>query len=165
MIPAPSELALPGLPAAANGPDRRRGIDRRRGGWPALWNSLYRRRRRRLRRPEDAAGAGYYLDALPPAVLLSAAVVILCCCADAVFTLRLLQNGASEVNPLMRGLLEIDTALFLGVKFAVTALGVLVLASHAHFRLLRVLRGRHALYGAAVAYLALNGYQLALLSL
>lgn len=164
MRPATCELFLSSQ-STARSPDRRHGADRRRGGWPALWNSLYRSRRRRLRRPEDADGAGYYLDVMPRAVLLAASIVILCCCADAAFTLRLLGNGASEVNPVMRGLLDIDTRLFLGVKFTVTALGVLILASHAHFRLLRVLRGRHALYGAAVGYLTLNTYQIVLLNL
>lgn len=146
-------------------PDRRSGQDRRRGGFPAFWHSLWRRRRRVQRRPEDVAGAGYYLDVLSPAVLLAAATVVLCSCADIFFTLRLLDLGAVEVNPLMRLLIEQSTTLFVQIKIAATLSGVLVLAAHAHFRLLRVLRGRHALYGLAAMYLALNGYQLGLLAI
>jgi hypothetical protein len=84
---------------------------------------------------------------------------------DVIFTLWLLKHGATEVNPLMRELLEIHTGLFIGVKFAITAFAVLILASHAHFQLLNVMRARHALYGAAAGYLALNTYQLILMAL
>lgn len=153
------------LQPVALGPERRSGADRRRRtGLPALWHSLRHRRRRGPRRPEDAAGEGYYLDVVAPGVLLAAAAVILCSCSDSVLTLRLLEQGATEVNPLMRRLIAVDAALFVQIKIAITLAGVLIIATHAHFRLLRILRGRHALYGLAAMYLTLNGYQLALLN-
>ncbi len=154
----------PPLIATAIPADRRSGQDRRRDGFQAFWHSLWRRRRRARRRPEDSDGAGYYLDAISPAVLFAAAVVVLCSCADSLFTLRLLELGAVEVNPLMRLLIEWDTALFVQIKIAATLSGVLVIAHHAHFRLMRIMRGCHALYGLAAMYLTLNVYQLGLLA-
>lgn len=145
--------------------DRRSGQDRRRGGFPAFWHSLWRRRRRARRRPEDRAGAGYYLDVLSPTVLFAAIAVVLCSCADILFTLRLLERGAVEVNPLMKLLIERDTALFVQIKIAATLSGVLVIAAHAHFRLLRIMRGCHTLYGLAAMYLILNAYQIGLLTI
>ena len=146
-------------------PERRSGADRRRGPGPAaLWHSLYYRRRRQLRRPADAAGPGYYLDVATPGVLLAALAVILCSGADSFFTLRLLEQGASEINPLMRRLIETDVTLFVQTKIVATLAGVAIIATHAHFRLLHVLRARHALYGLAAMYLALIGYELALLN-
>ncbi|MFC7373016.1 DUF5658 family protein [Fictibacillus iocasae] len=46
--------------------------------------------------------------------------------ADAILTHMQLQNGASELNPIMRVLYEQDPFLFLGVKFAFSLLIVLI---------------------------------------
>lgn len=143
--------------------DRRSGNDRRRTGWPALRSSLRHRRRRGPRRPEDEAGPGYYVDVLSPSVRLAALAVLVCCVADAMFTMQLLSRGAVELNPFMRVLIDADLAWFLLVKFGLTLAATVFLATHAHFRLLRVLRGRHALYGAAFMYGALIAYQLLLI--
>lgn len=143
--------------------NRRSGNDRRRTGWPALRSSLRHHRRRGPRRPEDEAGPGYYVDVLSPGVHLAALTVLVCCVADAVFTMRLLSRGAVELNPFMRVLIEADPVWFLLVKFGLTLVATTFLATHAHFRLLRILRGRHALYGAALMYGVLIAYQLLLL--
>jgi hypothetical protein len=144
--------------------DRRSGTDRRRSGWPALLSSLVHRRRRGPRRPEDLAGPGYYVDIIPPGIRFAALTVLVCCCADAAFTMRLLSMGAVEVNPFMRALIEVDVLAFLLVKFGLTLLATAFLTIHAHFRLLRLMRGKHALYGAAVMYGTLIVYQLLLLT-
>ncbi len=154
--PAMSTVAL-------NSGNRRSGADRRRTGWPALRNSLVHRRRRGPRRPEDLAGPGYYVDVVPAGVLIAAVTVLICCLVDAVFTMRLLSMGAVEVNPFMRILIETDILAFLLVKFGLTAIATGFLTAHAHFRLLRLMRGRHALYGAAIMYGGLIIYQLALM--
>lgn len=143
--------------------ERRSGVDRRQTGWPALLSSLVHRRRRGPRRPEELEGPGYYVDVIPPAIRVAAMTVLLCCCADAAFTLRLLSMGAVEVNPFMRALLEVDVLAFLLVKLGLTLLATGFLTIHAHFRLLRLMRGKHALYGAAVMYGALNMYQILLM--
>ncbi|MDX9740107.1 MAG: DUF5658 family protein [Gammaproteobacteria bacterium] len=144
--------------------NRRCGADRRRTGWQALRSSLVHRRRRGPRRPEDLAGPGYYLDVVPREVLIAAMTVLICCCVDAVFTMRLLSMGAVEVNPFMRTLIEADILAFLLVKFGLTLLATAFLTTHANFRLLRLMRGKHALYGAATMYGALILYQLLLMS-
>lgn len=143
--------------------NRRSGNDRRRTGWPALRGSLQHRRRRGPRRPEDQAGPGYYVDVLSPGVRLAALAVLVCCVADAAFTMQLLSRGAVELNPFMRALIEVDLIWFFLVKLGLTLAATAFLAAHAHFRLLRILRGRHALYGAALMYGVLIAYQLLLL--
>jgi hypothetical protein len=141
--------------------DRRTLPDRRQNRLRTLMCSFYMGRRRRLRRPTRA---DYYLDVIERRVIVAAVAILLLSCADIVFTLTLLQRGANEVNPLMRYLIELDSTLFIWVKLSITAAGVLFLAVHNHFRFLKLLRGRHALYLMVGVYAALVNYQITLLS-
>lgn len=141
--------------------ERRLGTDRRRHRPRTLLCSFYMQRRRHVRRCQHAGD--YYLDVVERRVILAALAIMLLSCTDSVFTLTLLQRGAQEVNPLMRYLLEIDTTAFIGGKLLITAAGVLFLVAHGHFRLFRVVRGRHVLYALLGVYLTLFNYQVALL--
>jgi hypothetical protein len=142
--------------------ERRGGNDRRHLGPRTLLCSLYKTRRRRVRRAANTSD--YYLDVMDFRVMVTAVAVVLLSCTDVVFTLALLRKGASEINPVMGYLLEIDVGLFVACKLMITGVGVLLLAAHDHFRVFRILRGRHALYGVLATYVVLIQYQLTMLS-
>lgn len=152
----------PGFATVVHADDRRFAGDRRRTTPRALFHSLYRGRRHGPRRAEGH-GAGQYVDVIAPAAAIVAVAIMLLSCADSLFTLLLLQRGATEINPVMDALIAIDTMLFVAAKLAITAVCVLFIVAHRHFRFFR-LRGGHVLYSVLALYLALVGYQVTLLA-
>jgi hypothetical protein len=87
-----------------------------------------------------------------------AVAVLLLSATDALLTLELIKLGAREVNVFMLGLIHGDLSHFVGVKMALTGLGVtyLVLRSSAtvfgRIPVFRVLQGILAAYGVLVVY-------------
>lgn len=118
--------------------------------------------RRDGRRTSDQLG--YYVDRFESQLLYIALGIMLLSATDAVFTLRLLQMGATEVNPFMDVLIDIDQGLFAFVKLLITAFGVIILVIHVKFRLFRVLNTGIFLYGIFPAYLLLVIYEITLLA-
>lgn len=153
-------MPRPSAQAAASD-DRRIAIDRRQDTLRALRHSLYRARRRAPRRAEGY-GAGQYADVILPRTAIPAVAILLLSCADCLFTLLLLQRGAAEVNPVMNALIATDTTLFVAAKLAITAVCVLFIVVHRHFRFFG-LRGGDVLYGILAMYLWLVSYQFAML--
>ena len=89
--------------------------------------------------------------------------MLLLSCLDALFTLTLLNRGAYEANPLMARLLETGDVVFVVTKVTVTAIGIVFLLMHSHFRLLNITSGRHILQFLVPAYGLLIIYELFLL--
>lgn len=143
-------------------PERRYSADRRQVSPRALFYSLYGRRRQAPRR-KDGYGAGQYVDVVEVRTVVITAAIMLLSCADCVNTLLLLHLGARELNPVMHALIEIDTTLFVAAKLMITAICVLFIVAHRHFRFLGV-RGGNVLYGVLAMYLGLICYQLVLLA-
>jgi len=128
----------------------RRHEDRRRHSWRTLtYCGLQGRGRRHQTRRNDHS---YYLDRYRPRLVITGLLVLLLSCLDALFTLSLLSKGAYEANHLMAALLEMGVQPFVFTKVAVTAVGVLFLLMHAHFRILRVTNGQRMLEVLAGAY-------------
>lgn len=142
---------------------RRQRADRRRVGWSGLLGTCSRRRRGHLRRAQDRAGF-QYVDRFEPTVLLLAVGILSCCIADAWFTQRILERGGVELNPLMAVLIEWEFQGFLAIKYAVTAVCLLVLIAHIRLKLLGRVTGKQLLVGIQLMYLALINYELLLLS-
>lgn len=110
--------------------ERRSGPDRR-GGRTLVseWRWALRGRRRRHRRLADRDRI--YLDWYPSRLLVLALGILLLSALDAGMTLKLVATGlVEEANPLMRALLQSDVRLFVDVKLAVTAIGLLFLVAH-----------------------------------
>lgn len=150
------------LESVASSPlERRAQPDRRSHSLRTLtYCGLRRRGRRRYMRRQ---GYDYYLDWYDPDLVVLAASILLLCCLDALFTLTLLQRGAVEANYFMAQLIETDVTLFAVVKMTVTALGLLFLLMHAHFRVFQVMKGKQLLLWILPVYVALIGYELILL--
>ncbi len=141
--------------------DRRVTTERRQQTLRTLLCSLYRGRRDAPRRA-GGYGSGQYADVVRPVAAVPAIAILILSCVDCLFTLLLLQRGAIEINPVMDILIRTDITLFVGAKLAITAVCVLFIVAHRHFRFFG-LRGGHVLYGILAMYLGLVGYQVSLL--
>jgi hypothetical protein len=76
---------------------------------------------------------------------------------DALLTLRYLQDGGGEANPLMYRALAYGPTVFVALKLSITGVAVWLLAAHQQWPL--AMRG---LYGLALAYGAVLVYHLVL---
>lgn len=141
--------------------ERREKHDRRHHSWRTVtYCGLQGRgRRREARRSEH----NYYLDWYDPKLVFTGLSVLVMSCLDALFTLTLLSRGASEANYFMARLLESGDGLFVAVKVAVTAFGIVFLLMHSHFRILRIMSGKRALQVLVAVYGLLISYELILL--
>lgn len=121
-------------------------------------------RRRTGRRDEDL-DRGYYTDRHDAPLLLIAMSVLLFAALDAILTLQLIAYGATELNPLMRLLIDVDVYLFAWFKMSLTAVVLIIAVSHANYRLFGLWRTRRVLLLALWVYVGLVAYQITLLSL
>ncbi|MCB1844841.1 MAG: hypothetical protein KDI09_17895 [Halioglobus sp.] len=83
--------------------------------------------------------------------------------ADAFITLRLIELGANEANPLMQSAMDHSVSSFTAVKMALTAFGVLALVFLARARLLNRIHAGLVLTAVFSLYACLLCYELVLL--
>ena len=165
MASSPNRSAIRVRPASwgvlgpAAQPARRNGADRRRRGLSPLRYWFYGQRRRARRREDQG-----YVDVYDPLIVGVCLATLTLSCLDAYFTLLLISDGARELNPLMGLLLSHGPGLFINLKIALTAIGLLILILHKNFRIVgrvRVLHLKYALFGF---YALLVAYELMLLA-
>jgi len=160
-------MADSGIPTAVAGDEgvrverRAGGIDRRARFFGSLLYGGLNPRRRAGRRATDHHRP--IIDWHGPWLFLSAMLILVLCVADGLLTLRLLEAGAVEANPVMASVVYDDARHFAILKLALTGAGVLTLVSLAGFRVFRLLRASAFLHAILLAYLVLVGYELALL--
>ena len=150
-------------PRATDIAERRERHDRRRHSWRTITYCVFegRGRRRCVRRNDH----DYYLDWYDPKLVLTGIAVMVMSYLDALFSLMLLERGAEEANFFMARLMQTSDELFIAIKLAVTALAIIFLLMHAHFRVLHIFSGKHLLLAAVILYGMLIGYELILLSI
>ncbi len=150
-------------PESADGAERRLGHDRRRHNWRTVtYCGLHGRGRRRQARRN---GQSYYLDWYDPKLVFTGLTVLLMSCLDAIFTLTLLTRGAYEANYFMAVLLDIGDGIFVVTKVVITAMGIVFLLMHAHFRILGITSGKRLLQFLVPVYGLLIAYELVLLGM
>ena len=152
---------VPGAPGAAG--ERRNHADRRhRVFWSAVYGSFNPRRRRPPRRLDDSR---YHALDWHSAHLLAVSLgILILSVADAFMTLRLISEGAVEVNPLMALFVEHgEIAMFAALKMAMTGVSVMLMVFLARHRFMRMVRVEVILYGILVAYMVLIGHELGML--
>lgn len=118
--------------------DSRRCGDRRSFGWRTVYWGFLRSRRQGVRRTAD--GDVVFIDRHHPWLFFLAVGTMMLSVADAFLTLRLLERGMIEANPVMAALLGKGTAAFAAAKMLMTAFGVLTLVYLARTRFLDRLR-------------------------
>jgi len=99
-----------------------------------------------------------------PQWLAVSILILLMCIADALLTLTLMDDGASELNPVMEQLLEGPGRSFALWKIGLTASGVVVLVLLARLRTLGRIPVGAILYVVLGGYGTLIAYELWLLS-
>jgi hypothetical protein len=99
-------------------------------------------------------------------LVLTTLAVLMLSGLDAALTLGLLESGfVREANPFMRLLIDHDVQMFVNLKTALTAAGLLLMVVASHARILGRLRVRTLLHGVLGLYIALIGYELTLFTM
>jgi len=84
---------------------------------------------------------------------------------DSIFTLTLIANGGTEVNPFMNWLLQHSVVAFVSVKMMLTGIAAVLLVGMCNVLLFNKIRARTILGAALGMYCGLIVYELGLLSL
>lgn len=116
------------------------------------------------RRADRRKGDSYHVDWHEPDLLFLSVTIVLLSVVDALLTLTLLRHGGREVNPFLDYLMTYHSTLFALTKMFLTGSGVLVLVAVARARVFRVVRAKTVLHWFMLAYVALIGYEMWLLS-
>ncbi len=112
--------------------------DRRIVTWRTVFFGFTRSRRHSHRRAAEQDVI--FLDWHHPWLFFLSVGIMLLSCADAFLTLQLLDLGMFEANPVMNAVLGHSTALFTGIKLALTGFGILVLVFLAKSRFMNRFR-------------------------
>jgi len=136
-------------------------VERRQANLRSCFYALFMNRRKGERRTGHS-NENTYVDVYGPKILLGAIAVMIFCVLDAFFTLILLERGASELNPFLAWMLEIDVMWFYTSKYVITAVCVVWIVIHKQFDFFG-LKGRHVMVGAVLSYMVLITYQVSML--
>jgi hypothetical protein len=141
---------------------RRQGkTDRRqRPTWSLIYGS-FTPRRRAPRRGEDRNR--YIADWHHSSLLYVVIAILLLSAADAYLTMRLLAQGAHELNWFMAQLIHADAREFVALKMALTGLGVILLVTRRHALLFGRISIERVLHLLLLGYVALVIYELSVL--
>ena len=137
--------------------DRRKNTDRRDAptrGWDSLLGFYRRTQGRRKGESENV-----YVDSYTRQDVALTLGVLILNILDAFFTLRWLEMGGGEGNPLMEMLIRANDMLFLLQKCIVVGLWLIILVIHKNFRIARL-----GLWGAFILYAGILLYHFALQS-
>ena len=135
--------------------------DRRRFSWRTVVFAFLRSRRHAHRRSAD--GEPIYLDAHSPTIAMLAIGVMVLSSLDAFFTLRLIDRGAREINPIMAAVMGEGTATFAVTKMLLTGLSVLALVFLERAQVFNRFRTGVVLSVAFAFYVCLVCYEILLL--
>lgn len=106
--------------------ERRSGQDRRKKHIPFFKLPFFRGKREKLRRTEDSQQITVF-DYYQPTLLITILIVLSLSLLDAALTLMLLEKGAVELNPVMHYYITLGPAIFVTVKYSITALALLII--------------------------------------
>jgi hypothetical protein len=137
------------------GEERRKAKDRRDSptkGWDSLFGFTRRENGRRIGEADNI-----YVDSYTRQDLLLTVGVLVLNILDAFFTLRWMEMGGGEGNPLMDMLIRANDMLFLFQKCVVVGIWLVILVVHKNFRIARL-----GLWGALILYAGILLYHFVL---
>jgi hypothetical protein len=138
--------------------DTRNLKDRRRQPTPVLSWFVFSGRRRSFRRKEDQKRGGY-VDQYDSILAFLVVLIAVLSVADSFLTMMILNNGGWEVNPIVRGAIELWGHNFWVWKFTTASVFLILLCLPGKFR-----RVSTALVGLATVHVAVVAYEVYLLS-
>lgn len=146
-----------------DGVNRRENGERRNYSLRTLSQCLFSPRRFNGRRASDRRFP--VLDRFDGGMAFLAIGLMILSVLDSVFTLTLIANGGSEVNPFMNWLLQHSLIAFVGVKMLLTAIPAIMLVATGNLLVFGRIRARSLLAAALGMYCGLIVYEIGLLSL
>jgi hypothetical protein len=153
------------IPAAGAEPrfEKRAQADRRQEP-TRIWGALPPAGRRMGNRRASDHRQRYFVDRFSPLMLIFILMLVMASMVDAMLTVRLLQAGGTEINPLMDRLLDHGILPFVLGKYVLTVIGLPVLLIFKNFSLCGTrMRVGYLIPLIVAMYLALIGYQLFLM--
>ena len=106
--------------------EKRSGKDRRTHRFPKLKYLLFAGKRSHVRREEDWHRI-FYFDRYSSNIFAAIVAILLLSVLDALLTLYLIDHGSTELNPIMSYFLEHGPFVFMGAKYFLTCMGVVIL--------------------------------------
>jgi hypothetical protein len=106
--------------------EKRSGEDRRIHQFPEWRYLFFSGRRAKARRKEDKHRT-FYFDRYSSNLFAAIVAILLLSVLDALLTLYLIDNGSSEVNPVMSYFITYGPFVFMGAKYLLTSTGVIIL--------------------------------------
>jgi len=117
----------PGCDSDSSGyAEKRGGRDRRTHQFPQIKYLLFSGRRARARRQEDRHRT-FYFDRYSSKLFAAIMAILFLSILDALLTLHLIENGSTELNPVMSYFLKYGPFVFLVAKYFLTCTGVIIL--------------------------------------
>jgi hypothetical protein len=141
----------------------RTGKDRRAKSGFNIRSLLFGGRREKIRRREDTRRI-FFVDHYSPGLFFIIVSILFLCVIDALLTLRLLNQGPYEINPVMAYFLKFGPYTFFIAKYLVTIIPAIFLLMFGNIVLRIIKSTRSVLYAMAVFYLAVVVMQLYLVS-
>ena len=108
------------------GLEKRSGQDRRDHPMPLFKRLFFKGIREEVRRAEDRKRI-VALDRYQPSLFIGIMIILSLSLLDALLTLILIAQGASELNPVMQYYLSHGPEVFLFIKYGLTAFSVLII--------------------------------------
>lgn len=106
--------------------EKRSGKDRRTHQFPKLRYLLLSGKRAKARRQEDHHRT-FYFDRYSSNIFAAIVVILLLSVLDALLTLHLVDNGSTELNPVMSYFMRHGPFVFMAAKYCFTCGGVVIL--------------------------------------
>ena len=130
--------------------------ERRRSPTKPISRYMVKGRRMRSWREDDV---NYYVDRYGPKLFALISAVLLMGVLDAYLTIRILHLGGSELNALMRWLLDHHPELAITLKYLVLAASIVILVIHKNFVVFGRLKIRSVLLAVFILYGILITYE------
>ena len=130
-------------------PGNRRGKDRRTNQKARLKYLLFNGRREGIRREEDSRKV-FFFDRYHSKLFAAITAILMLSIFDALFTLILIKNGSTELNPVMAYFLQHGLLPFIVVKYFLTSIGVVILLIFKNVILTRAKIFTHSLFSAVI---------------
>jgi hypothetical protein len=144
-------------PAPGVHAERRHTVNRRSGVCRAFLYGNFHPRRRFSQRAADEHHLLF--DWHEPRILYLGLGILLLSCTDALFTLNLLNAGATEANAFMASVLDQGVERFVAVKIGITAISVVILVTVARRKFFRSFSVEHLLRVFCAGYILVICYE------
>ena len=143
--------------------ERRSISDRRNKSGISMRSLLFGGRRKSIRRFEDKQKL-FYVDQYSQRHFGAIVLILFLSVIDAILTMVLINHGATEINPIMAYYLNVGPYTYLGVKYMLTSVGLMVvlMLRNIFMRPLRIYAGS-LFYYLLVAFIGVVSWQIFLL--